>query len=131
RHTGERTSPDAAMRSTLRYRISPTPGLRPRAGAFARATRMSRPSRPAAEEGKTAIQVIERMVSLLDALAAQPDAVSLKDLSARTGLHPSTAHRILNDLVTARFVDRPEAGTYQLGMRLLELGNLVKARLNV
>jgi DNA-binding IclR family transcriptional regulator len=92
---------------------------------------MSRPSRPAAEEGKTAIQVIERMVSLLDALAAQPDAVSLKDLSARTGLHPSTAHRILNDLVTARFVDRPEAGTYQLGMRLLELGNLVKARLNV
>ncbi|GAA4416534.1 IclR family transcriptional regulator [Quisquiliibacterium transsilvanicum] len=92
---------------------------------------MSRPSRPAAEEGKTAIQVIQRMVSLLDALAAQPDAVSLKELSARTGLHPSTAHRILNDLVTARFVDRPEAGTYQLGMRLLELGNLVKARLNV
>ena len=92
---------------------------------------MSRPSRPAAEEGRTAIQVIERLVSLLDALAGQPDAVSLKELSARTGLHPSTAHRILNDLVTARLVDRPEAGTYQLGMRLLELGNLVKARLNV
>ena len=30
-----------------------------------------------------------------------------------------------------RFVDRPEAGSYRLGMRLLELGNLVKARLNV
>jgi DNA-binding IclR family transcriptional regulator len=30
-----------------------------------------------------------------------------------------------------RFVDRPEAGTYRLGMRLLELGNLVKARLSV
>ncbi|HWS74418.1 MAG TPA: IclR family transcriptional regulator [Quisquiliibacterium sp.] len=92
---------------------------------------MSRPSRPAAEEGKTVIQVIERMVALLDALAEQPDAVSLKDLAARTGLHPSTSHRILNDLVTARFVDRPEPGSYQLGMRLLELGNLVKARLNV
>jgi hypothetical protein len=83
------------------------------------------------EAGKTAIQVIERMVGLLDALAAQPDAVSLKELSLRTGLHPSTAHRILNDLVTARFVDRAEPGAYQLGMRLLELGNLVKARLNV
>lgn len=92
---------------------------------------MPRPRRPAADEGKTAIQVIERMVALLDALAEQPDAVSLKELSGRTGLHPSTAHRILNDLVTARLVDRPEAGAYQLGMRLLELGNLVKARLNV
>jgi len=92
---------------------------------------MPRPRRVPAEEGKTAIQVIERMVSLLDALAEQPDSVSLKDLSARTGLHPSTAHRILNDLVTARFVDRAEPGAYQLGIRLLELGNLVKARLNV
>jgi len=71
------------------------------------------------------------MVCLLDALAERPEPVSLKDLSKRTGLHPSTAHRILNDLVTARMVDRVEQGTYQLGIRLLELGNLVKARLNV
>jgi len=93
---------------------------------------MSRPrSSDSADAGKTAIQVIDRLVALLDALAAQPDAVSLKELSQRTGLHPSTAHRILNDLVTARFVDRSEPGAYQLGMRLLELGNLVKARLNV
>lgn len=92
---------------------------------------MPRPRLKSNEQGKTAIQVIDRMVSLLDALAAQPDPVSLKDLSARTGLHPSTAHRILNDLVTARFVDRNEPGSYQLGIRLLELGNLVKTRLNV
>jgi DNA-binding IclR family transcriptional regulator len=92
---------------------------------------MPRPRSNAPEQGKTAIQVIDRMVSLLDALAAQPDPVSLKELSARTGLHPSTAHRILNDLVTARFVDRSDPGIYQLGIRLLELGNLVKTRLNV
>ena len=84
------------------------------------------------KEGQTpAIQVIERMFSLLDALAAHQDPVSLKVLSERTGLHPSTAHRILNDLAIGRFVDRPEAGSYRLGMRLLELGNLVKARLDV
>ena len=82
-------------------------------------------------ESRTAIQVIERMVSLLDALASHPDPVSLKTLAQGTGLHPSTAHRILNDLVTARFVDRIEPGSYQLGMRLLELGNLVKSRLSV
>ena len=77
------------------------------------------------------IQVIERMFSLIDVLARHPDPVSLKVLSEQTGLHPSTAHRILNDLAVGRFVDRPEAGSYRLGMRLLELGNLVKARLEV
>jgi DNA-binding IclR family transcriptional regulator len=77
------------------------------------------------------IQVLERTFSLLETLAAQPESVSLKEISERTGLHPSTAHRILNDLAIGRFVDRPQAGSYRLGMRLLELGNLVKARLDV
>ncbi len=77
------------------------------------------------------IQVIERMYSLLDMLAAHSDPVTLKAISEETGLHPSTAHRILNDLTIGRFVDRPHPGSYRLGMRLLELGNLVKARLDV
>src|SRR5512136_2924736 len=86
----------------------------------------------AAPRDKTAIQVIERMMKLLDALAARSEPVSLKDLANTTGLHPSTAHRILNDMVVGRFVDRAETpGSYRLGMRLLELGNLVKARLSV
>jgi len=83
------------------------------------------------QEQKTTIQVIERMVALLDALAKYPDPVSLKELSKVSGLHPSTAHRILNDMVLTRFVDRIEPGTYRLGMRLLELGNVVKSRLSV
>ncbi|CAM3697545.1 IclR family transcriptional regulator [Bordetella bronchialis] len=78
-----------------------------------------------------AIQVIERAMRLLDALAAQPDPVTLKELAATTGLHASTAHRILNDLVVGRYVERVDNGVYQLGMRLLELGSLVKGRLNV
>jgi len=86
---------------------------------------------PSVATEKTSIQVIERMISLLDALAHYPDPVSLKELSTVTGLHPSTAHRILNDMVVKRFVDRAEAGSYRLGMRLLELGNIVKSRLNV
>ena len=77
------------------------------------------------------VQVIERMFSLLEVLASREDPISLKEISEKTKLHPSTAHRILNDLTIGRFVDRPEAGSYRLGMRLLELGNLVKARLNV
>ena len=77
------------------------------------------------------IQVLERTFALLDVLSAHQDPVSLKAISEATGLHPSTAHRILNDLTIGRLVDRPEPGSYRLGMRLLELGNLVKARLDV
>ncbi len=77
------------------------------------------------------IQVLERSFALLDLLASQPEPLPLKEISERTGLHPSTAHRILNDLAIGRLVDRPVAGSYRLGMRLLELGNLVKARLDV
>jgi len=91
-----------------------------------------RPPKPSTPREKTAIQVIERMMNLLDTLAARTGPVSLKDLSTTTRLHPSTAHRILNDMVVGRFVDRgDQPGTYRLGMRLLELGNLVKARLSV
>jgi DNA-binding IclR family transcriptional regulator len=77
------------------------------------------------------VQVLERMFTLLDILAAHEQPVSLKDIAEQAGLHPSTAHRILNDLTIGRFVERPEAGSYRLGMRLLELGNMVKGRLSV
>ncbi len=84
-----------------------------------------------APEKTPIIQVLERTFALLDVLASHQEPVPLKVISAKTGLHPSTAHRILNDLTIGRYVDRPEVGSYRLGMRLLELGNLVKARLDV
>ena len=77
------------------------------------------------------IQVIERMMSLLDALAASPESASLKQLAQATDLHPSTAHRILAAMSAARFVERQDAGTYRLGIRLLELGGIVKSRINM
>ena len=86
---------------------------------------------PADVPPKPRVQVLERMFQLIDVLASREESVSLKEISERTGLHPSTAHRILNDMTIGRFVDRPESGSYRLGMRLLELGNLVKARLSV
>jgi DNA-binding IclR family transcriptional regulator len=93
--------------------------------------RRHNPGMPRHENRTVAIQVLERAFALLDVLAAHQDPVSLKLIAEQTGLHPSTAHRILNDLTIGRYVDRPEAGSYRLGMRLLEMGNLVKARLDV
>jgi IclR family KDG regulon transcriptional repressor len=82
-------------------------------------------------ETKHSIQVIERMMKLLDALAKHEEPVSLKRLAHLTGLHPSSAHRILASMVEGRIVDRVEPGTYRLGLKLLDLGNLVKARIDV
>jgi DNA-binding IclR family transcriptional regulator len=83
------------------------------------------------KEAKSTIQVIDRMMSLLAALSRHSSPANLKQLATETRLHPSTAHRILSVLVGNRLVDRIEPGTYRLGIRLLELGNLVKSRISV
>ncbi len=82
-------------------------------------------------DGKSSIQVIDRMMKLLDVLASHPQPVNLKQLAHLTGLHPSSAHRILNVMVDKGLVDKQEPGTYRLGLKLLQLGNLVKARLDI
>jgi DNA-binding IclR family transcriptional regulator len=90
---------------------------------------MPRPAQAA--ETKSPIQVIERMAKLLDVLSYYHDPVGLKQLALETDLHPSTAHRILAAMSASGFVERAEPGTYRLGIRLLELGNLVKSRINI
>ncbi len=83
------------------------------------------------DHGSVTIQVLDRAMRILDVLAGQRDPVALKDLAAATGLHASTTHRILADLAVGRYVERVDSGLYRLGMRLLELGSLVKGRLDV
>ena len=83
-------------------------------------------------EKKTSIQVIERAGRLLDSIANQKDEyVTLKALSAETGLHPSTAFRILSSLSDIGFVQRDEAGRYFLGTKLRQLGCLVRASADI
>lgn len=76
-----------------------------------------------AEKPEARIQVIDRAALLLDAISRYSQPVKLKVLSAETGLHPSTAHRILHSLIDNRFVERNEGGEYWFGNRLLQLTN--------
>jgi DNA-binding IclR family transcriptional regulator len=87
-------------------------------------------ARPRAES-KHPIQVIERMMKLLDVLSSYDEPVSLKRLAQEAGLHPSTAHRILAAMAASGFAQREEPGCYRLGIRFLELGNLVKSRISI
>lgn len=84
-----------------------------------------------ASKATSSIQVIARVARLLDTIAAHEAPVSLKTLSGATGLHPSTAFRILASLIEHGFVERSAAGHYRLGIRLLQLGNQVHGRLDL
>jgi IclR family acetate operon transcriptional repressor len=83
------------------------------------------------QTGSNSIQVIERLARLLDVIAEQESPVSLKILSAETGLHPSTAFRILSSLAEYGFVERTSRGSYQLGVKLMQLGSRVSASVDI
>ena len=74
----------------------------------------------------SSIQVIDRVAALLDVLAENPESRSLKVLSADTGLHPSTAYRILDALAAHGLVERTDTSQYRLGVKLLRLGSRVR-----
>ncbi|MDH5377996.1 MAG: IclR family transcriptional regulator, partial [Gammaproteobacteria bacterium] len=79
----------------------------------------------------SSIQVIDRAVNLLDALASYEGPVSLKFLAADTGLHSSTAFRILSSLICHGVVERTDSGEYRLGSRLLRWGDRVHTRMDI
>jgi len=77
------------------------------------------------------IQVVDRLVNLLDVLAQNPEPASLKIVAAETGLHTSTAFRILASLESHDLVERDHAGRYHLGRKLLRLGSRVHRQLDL
>lgn len=79
----------------------------------------------------SSIQVIDRLSALLEALADNTGPVSLKILAAETGLHPSTAFRILNALADHHLVERMPNKQYQLGVKLLQLGQRVQGQVDM
>lgn len=79
----------------------------------------------------SSIQVVDRIAQLLEVLAANPEPVSLKILSAETALHPSTAFRILNALAEHAFVERTAGKYYRLGVKWLSYGRRVQAEVDL
>ncbi len=72
------------------------------------------------------IQVIDRMAELLEAITRADRPATLKVLAAETGLHPSTAHRILASAIKHGWVERAAEGRYRLGITLLRLASRVR-----
>ena len=72
----------------------------------------------ASARGDGGIQVIDRLVALLEALARNGGGASLKVLAAETGLHSSTAFRILASAAENGLIERGDGGLYGFGARL-------------
>jgi DNA-binding IclR family transcriptional regulator len=79
----------------------------------------------------SSIQVLDRAMSLVSLLARMPGPVTLSRLATDAGLHTASAHRILGSLIAHGLVEKTGAGEYDLGVRWLEMGNRLRARLNI
>ncbi|MDX6335248.1 MAG: IclR family transcriptional regulator, acetate operon repressor [Streptosporangiaceae bacterium] len=76
------------------------------------------------------VQSVERAAALLLALAEFPRGASLSELSAATGLHKSTARRLLLTLSAKALVRQvPPADHYTLGARVPALGQAAQRHL--
>ena len=78
------------------------------------------------------IQVIDRATQILECFHFDAHEFSVREISQRTGLHKSTAHRILIALQYNGLIQQnPETANYHLGIKLFKLEQLAVMRLNL
>jgi DNA-binding IclR family transcriptional regulator len=85
--------------------------------------------------GQPAIRLVggvKRALAVLDVLADTDTELGTNEIARRTHINPSTVSRLLATLVASGLVEHvTPSGRYRLGLRLLELGNIVLARLDL
>jgi DNA-binding IclR family transcriptional regulator len=77
-----------------------------------------------AERGGPGRSVASKVLAILDAFTPSADALTLNELSDRTGLPLSTTYRLATELVDWGGLEKIEGGGYRIGLRLFEVGAL-------
>ena len=77
---------------------------------------------------KGSIQCVERTFKLLELLAQSANPLSLKEISAKCNLALPTAHRLLNNLCSLKYVIHERGGYYRVSLKLYELANQTAPR---
>ena len=88
-----------------------------------------------ARTGKPAVRrvaAVERSLRVLEALADAGGELGTNELARRTGVNASSVSRLLATLAGGGYVEHDEkSGRYRLGLRLLQLANVVLAGLDL
>lgn len=75
------------------------------------------------------IELIGKVVLLLETLRDEPEGLSLQELADRTGFVKSSAHRILNSLKRHGYVEQESVGgPYRLGVQVMTLARGLNGR---
>lgn len=75
--------------------------------------------------------VTTRVLALLDAFDAGHPELGLSELSRRSGVPMSTAHRLVGELVAGGVLARRDSGRYVVGRRVWDLGLLAPVQLEL
>jgi DNA-binding IclR family transcriptional regulator len=70
----------------------------------------------------------ERLIAILRAFAEGPDVLSVKTISERLSLPPSSTHRVLEALVEVGFLERAPQRRYRIGTEFYRIAALVEHR---
>ncbi|MGH9768119.1 MAG: IclR family transcriptional regulator [Blastocatellia bacterium] len=75
------------------------------------------------------IELVGKVVALLETLRDEPEGLSLQELADRTGYVKSSAHRILSSLKKHGYVEQESAGgPYRMGLQALTLARGLNGR---
>ena len=77
------------------------------------------------------VQVLDRTIAVLQAVADSETDLPAADIARQLRLHKSTVHRLLVVLESYRLIKKGREGAYGLGTRLIELGECAIARLKL
>ncbi len=72
--------------------------------------------------------VLGRIAAIMDAFDMGEPVLTLGELSQRSNLPKSTAHRLVEQLRAIGWLERDHSNNYRVGMRLFELGGLAQQR---
>jgi DNA-binding IclR family transcriptional regulator len=69
--------------------------------------------------------VLERAFRILGSYGPADRKLTLAETARRTGLPKPTVHRLAGEMLALGVLERADRGSYRLGMRMFELGQLV------
>jgi IclR family transcriptional regulator, acetate operon repressor len=96
-----------------------------------RRVKVRRPTDDEHFAGRDVVQSVDRAMALLNALGEDEEGYRLRDLSIRTGLSPSTVHRLLTTLERRRFVEFDQTdGAWHVGRQAFSIGSAFVRRRN-